>query len=169
MGRKRISNMITLNSWQDCDDALRQIGEHERDILAIENVMNEQIAAAKSAAADRARPLKAQVEQLALALKDFAEGHRDDMDGKKSKALTFGTIGFRKSSKISLPLAKERLAAIIARLRTMGMQECVVSPEPRVDKEALKKYSADVIAETGAVLIVRDEFGYEVNMEQLKD
>ena len=168
MARKKISGMITLNSWQECDDALRAIGEHERDILAIENVMNEQIAAAKAAATDKAAPLREQVAQLELALKDYAMSHRDDMDGKKSKTLTFGTVGFRRSTKIKLPSAKEKLAAIISRLRALGMNECVVSPEPRVDKDALKKYSADVIAETGATLTVEDVFGYEVDMEKLR-
>ena len=168
MARKKLENMITLNSWRECDEALRAIGEHTRDIMAIENVMNEQIAAARAAAADKATPLKEQVAQLELALRDYAMNHRDDMDGKKSKALTFGTLGFRRSTKIKLPGAKEKLAAIISRLQAMGMHECVSKPEPRVDKEALKKYSPDVIAETGATLTVEDVFGYEVNMEQLK-
>ena len=105
---------------------------------------------------------------MTLALKDYATGHRGDMDGKKSKALTFGTVGFRRSTKVKLPSAKEKLAAIIARLRAMGMQECVVVPEAKVDKEALKKYSADIIAETGATLTVEDVFGYEIDMEKLK-
>lgn len=168
MARKKLKNMITLNSWRECDEALRAIGEHTRDIMAIENVMNEQIAAARAAATDKATPLKEQVAQLELALRDYATNHRDDMDGKKSKVLTFGTLGFRRSTKIKLPSAKEKLAVIIGRLRAMHMDECVSIPEPRVDKEALKKYSPDVIAETGATLTVEDVFGYEVNMEELK-
>ena len=55
MARKKI-NMIQLHSWQECDEALRAIGEHTRDVRAVENVMNEQIAAAKAAATDKVRP-----------------------------------------------------------------------------------------------------------------
>lgn len=167
MARKKL-NMITLHSWQECDDALRSIGENTRDIAAIENVMNEQIAAAKAAASDKAAPLKEQIAELELALREYALTHQDDMDGRKSKPLTFGTVGFRRSTRIQLPGAKEKLAAIVARLKAKGMSDCVVQPDARVDKEALKKYGAEQVAEVGATLIVEDVFGYDVNVERLK-
>ena len=167
MARKKL-NMITLHSWQECDAALRSIGESLRDIAAIENVMNEQIASAKAAATDKAAPLKEQVAELELALRDYAQTHRDDMDGRKSKLLTFGSVGFRRSTRISLPSAKEKVAAIVARLRAKDMADCVVQPEPRVDKDALKKYGAEQIAEVGATLIVEDVFGYDVDAAKLE-
>lgn len=167
MARKKL-NMITLHSWQECDDALRTIAEHTRDVAAIENVMNEQIANAKAAAADRAAPLKGEIAELELALRDWALAHRDDMDGRKSKPLTFGTVGFRRSTRITLPSAKEKLAAIVARLRAKEMTDCIVQPDARVDREALKKYGAEQIAEVGATLTVEDIFGYDVNIEKLK-
>lgn len=169
MARKKINSMITLHNWDDVDDTLRQIGEHVRDIRAIENVMNEQIATAKAAAVDRSRPLKEQVAALELALQEFALAHRGDMDGRKSKQLPYGTVGFRRSTKIALPSAKEKVAAIVARLRTRGMDECINQPEAKVDKEALKKYGADVVAEVGATLTVTDVFGYEINEERLRE
>ena len=169
MARKRISSMVTLHNWQEVDDALRQIGEHDRDIKAAENVMNEQIAAAKAAATARVQPLKEQVAELELALKGFALAHRDDMDGRKSKQLSFGSVGFRRSTKIGLPSAKEKIAAIVTRLRARGMDECVNQPDPKVDKEALKKYGADIVAEVGATLTVEDVFGYEINEERLRE
>lgn len=92
MARKKL-NMITLHSWQECDAALRSIGENLRDIAAIENVMNEQIASAKAAATDKAAPLKEQVAELELALRDYSQTHRDDMDGRKSKRWTATTSG----------------------------------------------------------------------------
>ena len=39
----------------------------------------------------------------------------------------------------------------------------MVYPAPKIDKEALKKYSAQEIAEVGAKLVVEDVFGYEVD------
>ena len=44
-----------------------------------------------------------------------------------------------------------------------GMKECVVYPEPKIDKEATKKYSPGEIAAVGAKLEVEDVFGYEVD------
>ena len=106
--------------------------------------------------------------ELELALRDYAQTHRDDMDGRKSKLLTFGSVGFRRSTRISLPSAKEKVAAIVARLRAKDMADCVVQPEPRVDKDALKKYGAEQIAEVGATLIVEDVFGYDVDAAKLE-
>ena len=57
MARKKL-NMIAPKNWQECDDALRVIGENTRDIAAIRSVMNEEIAAVKAAAADRANTLR---------------------------------------------------------------------------------------------------------------
>ena len=42
------------------------------------------------------------------------------------------------------------------------MSECVKQAAPTVDKEALKKYSADKIAECGASVVTSDEFGYKL-------
>ena len=78
-------------------------------------------------------------------------------------------MGFRRSTRITLPGAKEKLAAIVARLRAKGMTDCIVQPDPKVDKDALKKYGAEQVAEVGATLIVEDVFGYDVNVERLKD
>lgn len=167
MARKKL-NMITLQNWQECDEALRQIGEHNRDIMAIENVMNEQIAAAKGAAAAKAAPLREQIGELELAIRDFAMRNRGDMDGRKSKILTFGRISFRTSTKIVLPNAKEQLTAIINRLKGLGMTDCINQPDPKVDKDALKKHSAERIAEVGASLKIEDTFSYEVNEERLE-
>ena len=167
MARKKI-NMIQLHSWQECDEALRAIGEHTRDVRAVENVMNEQIAAAKAAATDKVRPLQEQITELELAIQSFAVAHMDDLGGRKSKALTFGTISFRKSTRIRLPKAREKVAGIVARLRSLGMLDCINVPEPTVNREALKKYSAEQIAQTGATLTVEDVFGYELNEENVK-
>lgn len=167
MARKKL-NMITLKNWQECDDALRAIGENTRDIAAIRSVMNEEIAAVKAAAADRARPMEEQITELELALREYALTHRDDMGGLKSRALNFGTVGFRRSTKVSLSSAREKVAAIVARLRARGMTECIRQAAPTVDKEALKKYSAEQIAEIGGTLTVEDEFWYEINEEELR-
>ena len=106
--------------------------------------------------------------ELELAIQSFAVAHMDDLGGKKSKALTFGTISFRKSTRIRLPKAREKVAGIVARLRSLGMLDCISVPEPTVNREALKKYSAEQIALTGATLTVEDVFGYEIDEEKIK-
>ena len=118
--QKVVETLIQLDSWQDADDALRTIGEHMRDIAAVENVMNEQIAAAKAAAEAKARSAKEQIALLETALRVFTTERRDDLGKLKSKTLNFGTVSFRKSTKVKLPSAAAKLKAIIDALRAKG-------------------------------------------------
>ena len=91
-----------------------------------------------------------------------------DMDGKKTKTLNFGAVGFRKSTKIKLPKAPTKLAEIIQLLRSKGMDDCVKTPAPSVDKDALRKYPTQDIVAVGASIEVDDVFWYEPDREKLE-
>ena len=95
---------------------------------------------------------------LEQALREFAMLHRADLGKAKSRTLTFGKVGFRQSTRLTLPRGVEKIKTIIEELLRRGMKECVVYPEPKIDKDALKKYSAGEIAEVGAKLEVEDVF-----------
>ncbi len=169
MARQKVRCALKFENWQEADEALRQIGENRRDLTAIENVMNERIADAKATADAKARPIREQTALLETAIKDFAIAHRADMGKAKSKALTFGKVGFRQSTRLILPRGAEKVKAILSELLRRDMTECVVYPEPKIDKDALKKYSACEIAAVGAKLEVEDVFGYEVDEEALAE
>ena len=81
--------------------------------------------------------------------------------------LTFGEVGFRLSTSVSLPKAKEKLADIIRRLKARQMTDCIITEE-KVSKEALKKYGEDTVNAVGATWKQKDELGYEVNLEKLE-
>ena len=81
--------------------------------------------------------------------------------------LTFGEVGFRLSTSISLPRAKEKLEEIIRRLKSRQMHDCIVTKE-EVSKEALKKYGEDTVNAVGATWKQSDVFGYEVNIAKLE-
>lgn len=168
MARKAIKNAIQFESWDEVNEALRQIGENERDIVAAENVMNEQIAAAKLAADTKTAVLRENTNMLALALKEFATTHRADMGKGKSKALTFGVVSFRQSTRVILPAGKDALAGIVARLRALGMHDCVVQPAAKVDKNVLRKYTTEKILEAGATVKSGETFGYEIDATKIE-
>ena len=166
MARRKVTCALQLENWQQADDALRQIGENRRDLAAIENMLNERIADAKADAEAKGRPIKDHIAMLEQALREFAMLHRADLGKAKSRTLTFGKVGFRQSTRLTLR-GVEKIKTIIAELLRRGMKECVVYPEPKIDKDALKKYSAGEIAEVGAKLEVEDVFGYDVDEEAL--
>lgn len=134
MARKRVVEAPSLHSWEDVNDALRQIAEA----------------------------------QIALGeIKSFVTDHRDEMGKTKSVVLTFGEVGFRLSTSVSLPRAKEKLEEIIRRLKSRQMTDCIVVEE-KVSKEALKKYGEDTVNAVGATWKQSDVFGYEVNIAKLE-
>ena len=168
MARTRVEDTApAFESWDDVDQALATIGDNQRTIEGFEAHMQEAMDQAKAEADARARIFIEANKKLERQIMDFAEVHRDDMDGKKTKVLNFGSVGFRKSTRITLPKAPLKLAEIVKRLVARGMSDCIKLAEPKVDKDALKKYPAEDIISVGAGVKVEDTFWYEPDREKL--
>lgn len=167
MARKRVIEPPSIKSWEDANEALRQIAEATIALADIEGEMNKQILGAKKAAEEQSKPFKDRVAKLERELKDFVTENRSDMGKAKSKTLTFGEVSFRLSTAISLPRAKEKLEEIVRKLKARQMTDCIVVKE-EISKDALKKYGEDVVAAVGATWKQSDVFGYELNLARLE-
>ena len=167
MARKRVVEAPSLHSWEDVNDALRQIAEAQIALGEIQSDMQKQILGAQKVAEEQSKPLNDNVAKLEREIKSFVTDHRDEMGKTKSMVLTFGEVGFRLSTSVSLPRAKEKLEEIIRRLKARQMTDCIVVEE-KVSKEALKKYGEDTVNAVGATWKQSDVFGYEVNIAKLE-
>ena len=167
MARKRVVEAPSLHSWEDVNDALRQIAEAQIALGQIQSDMQKQILGAQKVAEEQSKPLNDNVAKLEREIKSFVTDHRDEMGKTKSMVLTFGEVGFRLSTSVSLPRAKEKLEEIIRRLKSRQMTDCIVVEE-KVSKEALKKYGEDTVNAVGATWKQSDVFGYEVNIAKLE-
>lgn len=167
MARKRVVEAPSLHSWEDVNDALRQIAEAQIALGEIQSDMQKQILGAQKVAEEQSKPLNDNVAKLEREIKSFVTDHRDEMGKTKSVVLTFGEVGFRLSTSVSLPRAKEKLEEIIRRLKSRQMTDCIVMEE-KVSKEALKKYGEDTVNAVGATWKQSDVFGYEVNIAKLE-
>ena len=167
MARKRVIEAPSLKSWEDVNDALRQIAEAQIALGEIQSDMQKQILGAQKVAEEQSKPLNDNVAKLEREIKSFVTDHRDEMGKTKSMVLTFGEVGFRLSTSVSLPRAKEKLEEIIRRLKSRQMTDCIVVEE-KVSKEALKKYGEDTVNAVGATWKQGDVFGYEVNIAKLE-
>ena len=167
MARKRVVEAPSLHSWEDVNDALRQIAEAQIALGEIQSDMQKQILGAQKVAEEQSKPLNDNVAKLEREIKSFVTDHRDEMGKTKSMVLTFGEVGFRLSTSVSLPRAKEKLEEIIRRLKSRQMTDCTVVEE-KVSKEALKKYGEDTVNAVGATWKQSDVFGYEVNIAKLE-
>lgn len=167
MARKRVVEAPSLHSWEDVNDALRQIAEAQIALGEIQSDMQKQILGAQKVAEEQSKPFNDNVAKLEREIKSFVTDHRDEMGKTKSMVLTFGEVGFRLSTSVSLPRAKEKLEEIIRRLKSRQMTDCIVVEE-KVSKEALKKYGEDTVNAVGATWKQSDVFGYEVNIAKLE-
>jgi len=169
MGRVRIPDESVLKNWEDVDMNFKEMGECQLQLEQIEADMNQKISDLKLEAEMKAKPLKDSIKVLERQIKDYAEANRDELGSKKTKFVNFGKLGFRKSTKIKLPRAANKLLEVIKRLRSYGMTDCVIQPPEKIDKDALKKYPEADILKVGATLDEEDTFWYEVDREKLAD
>ena len=163
--RKRIEGPA-LQTWEDVDHALREIGLIDLDLEAQAAEYNRQVAELKLGLEMEAKALQDRKALLELQVKEFTEAHRDGLgeDGEaKSRELNFGKLGFRQSSKIIVRNVK----AVIAALRAKKMLDCIRVKE-EVSKEDLRKYDDKVLGEVGVVRKVEDTFWYEVKRDELR-
>ena len=167
MARKRVIEEPSLKSWEDVNDALRQIAEAQIALGDIESDMQKQIIGAQKVAEEQSKPIKDAQARLEREIKAFVTDHRDETGKAKTMTLTFGEVGFRLSTSISLPRAKEKLEEIIRRLKSRQMHDCIVVEE-KISKDALKKYGEDTVNAVGATWKQSDVFGYEVNIAKLE-
>lgn len=143
LGRKRMEEPM-LKSWDEADEALKEIAEAEHELDMLHSAMNMQVDALKKQFDEAAKPYHEKVKKNELLVKEFASSSREQMDGK-SKKLTFGTVGFRMSTKLGLP---KDVAKVIANLRKYGMEKCITTKES-VNKDILKTYAEKDILKVG--------------------
>lgn len=168
MARRKVDAPKPFASWEEADEALRQIGDAQRAIEAAEHRMQERMDQAKEEAAAEALPFRTLISELEPRLNAFADMNREAMGTRKSKELVYGIIGYRKSTKVVLPRGAAKVLDIVNKLRSMGMTDCIVTPPARVDKDALRKYPPNDIVAVGASLNVEDVFWYETKREELQ-
>lgn len=117
MAHKKVTAEPKLRSWSDADDALRQIHEAKNTLAELDAEQNRRIDTVKEECKKTAQPLKNRVQQLEADLLAFSDAHRNEMDGK-SRRMSFGTVGYRVSSKITV--AASKMGEVLARLKGMA-------------------------------------------------
>ncbi len=162
LGRKRMEEP-TLRNWEQVDEALKAIAEAGNELEMLHSAMNLQVDALKKEFDEAARPYHEKIKQNELLVKEFTAASRAEMEGK-SKKLTFGTVGFRMSTKLGLP---KDVAKVIANLRKYGMEKCITTKES-VNKDVLKTYEEKDILKVGGKLQKEDTFYYELNKLETK-
>jgi phage host-nuclease inhibitor protein Gam len=159
------------------DQALARLAEIKRTVDAEEARLNETVDKLKAHAKEHTAAVRAEAEVLEAALATFAETQKDTLFGKlRSRALTFGTIGFRRSSEVK-PATKPRTtwAAILEKIKALATSEdgdpfrAAIRTKEEVDRDVLKKWPEERLATVGARIAEKDVFYYELEQQEIKE
>lgn len=153
-----------LESWTEADLSLKKVAECQLALDTIEAEMNMKINDAKAEAKKLAEPLQLVIEDQKKLIQDYVEGHKAELDGK-SKQLTFGRVGFRQSTSVTVPTKK--IPRIIENLRKFGMENCIKVTES-VNKDILATYESKDIVKIGASVKTVDRFFCEPDKEKVR-
>lgn len=163
MARRRVTEP-QLKSWEEVDACLRVMSEAENQISVITAEMNAAIAEAKKEAEEKAAQFKETIKLNEGKIKEFTTIRKEDLKGK-SRQLTFGTVGFRQSTKLLLP---SDTAEVILKLRENGMADCINVKET-INKDTVKSYPEADILKIGGYLQRSDSFWYETDKDSLAE
>lgn len=150
-----------IESLEDVNIALRDIGLAERELSAIDSAAIKEIAAIKSKAAKDGESLRNRIAEISAKIQAYAEYNRDDLfKDRKSIELSFGVIGFRKSTKISVKKNTLEL------LKKLSLTKCVrIKEEP--DKDAMADLDDETLMQVDAVRKISDDFFCQANTEEV--
>jgi phage host-nuclease inhibitor protein Gam len=152
---------MQIKSLDDANQALAEIGRLTMRLEAIDGKAAEKIGKIKEEAAKNGEEFRERIKELESALALFSEYNKGDLfKDKKSISLSYGTIGFRLSTKISI---KSSTLDLLKKL--FGGKGVRIKEE--VDKEELKDWSDTDLAQVDAAKITKDIFFYEVNREEV--
>jgi phage host-nuclease inhibitor protein Gam len=162
--RHKVATEPRLGSWDECDQALRELGEFDLRLEAIEAKLTKQVAELKDAAAAAAKVHQENRDRLVRDVEAWCASRRLEFVDRKSRKLTHGTVGWRQSTRLKLAKADE----VLLRLKGLGMHDCIRTKEA-VDRDVLRAYDDARLAQVGVVRVVADEFFAEPDRAELAE
>jgi phage host-nuclease inhibitor protein Gam len=150
-----------LESLEDVDDTLREIGLLEREIESLDAEAQKRIGDIKREAAEQGEPHRKRIAELSAKVGAFAEYNKGELfKDRKSIELSFGVFGFRKTTSIHVK------KTTIDLLRRIGMTDCIRVKE-EADKERLSDLDDEVLSSVDAIRKSSDTFFCEPNREEI--
>lgn len=165
MARKKVKLECRLKSWDDVDNAMKQVAECERVMSDLTNDMNTELDEVKRRYADLAKPVQEKIDHYSADICQYVTENRGDMEGK-TKELNFGRTGFRISSKLKFNKGV-KAEAVVATLQRLKMTDCI-KVKATVIADTLKKKPLEVLEAVGAYLYKKDEFWFETKQDVIQ-
>jgi phage host-nuclease inhibitor protein Gam len=154
-------NVKKIESLEDANLTLKEIGLLEREMETIDGDAHKQIAEIKTAAVKSGEPIRKRIADLSALLGAYAEYNRAELfKDKKTVQVSFGIFGYRKSTSISIKKTTLDL------LKKIGLTEYIRIKE-EADKEAMAALDDDALNQVDAVRKVKDDFFCQADKEEI--
>lgn len=154
-------NVGKIKTLEDANLALKEIGMLEHELAAIDAEADKQIAEIKAQGAKQGEGIRKRIVDLSALLGAYAEYNKPELfRDRKSVDLSFGSIGYRKSTSISV---KKTTLGLLEKLKLDKYIR--VKKEP--DKEAMAFMDDEELAQVDAVRKIKDVFFCEANREEV--
>lgn len=148
--------------------ALKELASLEVKRSELEGELNERINELKEKTKEQVAPILEQIKHLTKLVELFAASKKDEFAKRRTKELTFGKIGFRLVTSVSIPRDKARVEALLKSLKAYGLSDCISFVE-KPDKERLKELDDTTLVKLGLEKKVKDSFRVEPFLEKIKE
>ena len=159
--RTRLTSTEQIRDLDEANQAIAEIGRLTMQIESIDGKASEKIGKIKEDAARAGEPARERIKELESALLLYAEYNKGDLfKDRKSIPLSYGTIGYRLSTRVSVKRTTLELLKKLFKGKGVRIKE-------EVDKEELLTWKDEDLAQVDAAKLVQDTFFYEVNREEV--
>lgn len=166
--RKKPANLHPVKDLTEANAVLAELGSLKRHVEMINVGLSDQVDQLKAEAEAKAAPLLARMANLENGLLAFAEYNKAEVfEDRRSKELTYGVLGYRKSTEIATKKG-HTMAMILGRLKELGFEQGIRISEA-VNKDELRTWPDERLDLVGACRKEKDTFWYEVHEEAIKD
>jgi len=157
---KRVKSKVELlpcAGWQDADVLIDKLRRHQTHIATATAAAQEDIAEKQQALADLCQPHHDDIKRIVKSIEAFCTHSRDDFEGKKSRQVNHGVVGWRYSESISV--SDETVDLIRAVYKKKAADYLHVKESP--NKEALDALTDADLAAVKARRNCKDTFFVE--------
>lgn len=164
MTRKKLSIPMEITTEEAANAALREIGTLTIKLEAIDAKADQKIGKIKEDAAIEGEEYRDRIAEIDDAIALFCKVNKHKLfTDRKSIALSYGVIGFRLSTSIKI---KRTTLELIKKLFPDRVKTAVRTKE-EPNKEDLKEWKDEELAQVDAAKVVEDKPFYEVNREEV--
>lgn len=164
-----VKEKIEITSWEDVNAGLRRMGECKLAIIRAATIAKKKADVIQEAFDVVKIPNDAEYKELESAIEAYAEAHKTDCLGKKTrtKKLSFGAVSFKLSAgRVEFTLAPE---LVIANLKAQGHADCVRDLGEEVNKDAVQNVDKKDLLKAGIKIEQDDNCSVKPDLKKIQE